>query len=385
MIHAIAVAGYRSLRDVRLELAPLNVITGANGAGKSSLYRSLRLMAEVAQGRVVASLAEQGGFSSTLWAGPEQFGRAVKSGRYAVQGTVRHNPVSLRLGFAEDALGYAIDLGLPIPPPPPTEFGHDPQIKAEALWSGAMLTTRSALALRAGPGVRLRGNDGGWRPALHGLAPFESMMTHCAAPGDGLELLALRERMRQWRFYDSPRADADAPARRPRIGTHTPALAGDGADLPAAIQTIREIGDDAALDAAVEDAFPGAGIEIENNGGWFEIAMRQPGLLRSLKAAEMSDGTLRYLMLVAALLSPRPPPLLVMNEPEASLHPDLVAPLARLIQAASGRGQVVVVSHAPALVDALCSLGARTIRLSKQLGETVVEDAEHVDWAWPSR
>jgi predicted ATPase len=135
----------------------------------------------------------------------------------------------------------------------------------------------------------------------------------------------------------------------------------------------------------VEDAFPGAAIEIANTDGWFELGMRQPGLLRPLKASELSEGTLRYLLLAAALLSPRPPPLLVLNEPEASLHPDVIAPLARLIAAASERGQVLVVSHAPALVDALRALGAQTIRLLKQLGETVIEDGEHVHWAWPSR
>jgi len=384
MIRTLAVSGFRSLREVRLELGPLNVVTGANGSGKSSLYRALRLIADVAQGRIIASLAEQGGFRSARWAGPENFARAVKSGRYSVEGTVRRHPVALKLGFADETLGYALDLGLPVPGPP-TEFGHDPQIKAEALWSGPMLGARGALALRAGPSVRLRSATAEWRQALTGIAPFDSMMTHCAAPGDGLELLAMRERMRGWRFYDSPRTDADAPSRRPRIGTHTPVLAGDGADLAAALQTIREIGDEAGLDLAVEDAFPGAAIEIANTDGWFELGMRQPGLLRPLKASELSEGTLRYLLLAAALLSPRPPPLLVLNEPEASLHPDVIAPLARLIAAASERGQVLVVSHAPALVDALRALGAQTIRLLKQLGETVIEDGEHVHWAWPSR
>jgi predicted ATPase len=385
MIDVLAISGFRSLRDVRIELGRLNVIAGANGSGKSSLYRALRLIAEIAQGRIIASLAEQGGFQSVLWAGPEQIGRAVKSGRYPVQGTVRQGPVSLKLGFAEETLGYAIDLGLPVPGPH-SQFDHDPQIKAEALWSGPTLSARSALALRAGPSVRLRSDSGAWRHAMAAaLAPFDSMMTHCAAPGDGLELLALRERMRAWRFYDSPRTDADAPARRPRVGTHTPALAGDGADLPAALQTIREIGDHDGLDRAIEDAFPGASAEVLNTRGWFELAMRQPGLLRPLKATELSEGTLRYLMLVAALLSPRPPPLLVLNEPEASLHPDLTAPLARLIASAAERTQTIVVSHAPALIVALSDLGGRTVRLTKKLGETVVEDARSVDWAWPGR
>ncbi len=385
MIRTLAISGFRSLRDVRVRLGALDVVTGANGSGKSSLYRALRLIADIAQGRVIASLAEQGGFRSALWAGPERIGRGVRSGRYAVQGTVRKDSVGLKLGFSGEHLGFGIDLGLPIPPPPPSEFAHDPVIKAEALWTGPTLGPRNALALRAGPGVRLRAANGEWRQALHGIAPFESMMTQVAAPGDGLELLAMRERMQSWRFYDSPRTDGDAPARRPRVGTHTPALAGDGADLPAALQTIREIGDTEGLDAAIEDAFPGAAVEIVNSDGWFELAMRQPGLLRPLKAAELSEGTLRYLILVAALMSPRPPPLLVLNEPEASLHPDLTPPLARLIASASTRGQVLVVSHSAALAGLLRDCGGGTVALAKSLGETVVEDGEHVDWVWPSR
>ena len=71
MITRIAVAGYRSLRDVRIALGALNVITGANGSGKSSLYRALRLLADIAQGRIIQSLAAEGGLNSTLWAGPE--------------------------------------------------------------------------------------------------------------------------------------------------------------------------------------------------------------------------------------------------------------------------------------------------------------------------
>ena len=129
-------------------------------------------------------------------------------------------------------------------------------------------------------------------------------MAHCADTADGLELLVLRERMRAWRFYDDLRTDRDAPARRPQVGTFTPVLAGDGSDVGAAIQTIREIGDAAALREAIADAFDGATIGV---GDRFEVEMQQHGLLRPLGVAELSDGTLRYILLAAALLSPRPP------------------------------------------------------------------------------
>ena len=87
MLTALAVSGYRSLRDVVVPLAGLNLITGPNGSGKSNLYRALRLLADVAQGRAIASLAQEGGLSSVLWAGPEQVARSVKAGQHAVQGT----------------------------------------------------------------------------------------------------------------------------------------------------------------------------------------------------------------------------------------------------------------------------------------------------------
>ncbi len=390
MITALAISGYRSLRDVRLALGPLNVVTGANGSGKSNLYRALRLIADIAQGRVIQTLAREGGFVSTQWAGPEKFSRGMKTGDSEVQGGPRKSPVALKLGFAGDDYGYAIDLGLPPPSNLPRHlaaFTRDPQIKMECLWSGARLGRANQIAERRGPGVKVRGEDGNWRQAMTTLAPFDSMMTHCSDPRDALELLILRERMRDWRFYDHWRTDLDAPARRAQIGTHTPVLGADGEDLAAAIQTIREIGDGDALDETIADAFPGASIEIAMNGAYFDVEMSQKGLLRPLSAAELSDGTLRYLLLAAALLSPRPPALMVLNEPETSLHPDLLGPLARLIAKASASSQIIVVSHAYGLVSELGVVAdCRRITLKKELSETVVEaDEDAPGWTWPAR
>jgi predicted ATPase len=382
MITRLSVAGYRSLRDVRLELSSLTVVTGANGSGKSSLYRALKLLADVAQGRVIQSLAVEGGLASVLWAGPEAFSRAMKRGEQPVQGTVRKNVVALKLGFSSDDYGYAIDLGLPIDG---GNFGRDPQIKAESLWTGPVLQRANCFAERRGPSVTLRDRNGERRQAYTHLQSFDSMLTHCANPEDGAELLLLRERLRDWRFYDHFRTDGEAPARRRQVGTRTPVLASDGADLAASIATIQEIGIEGELEAAIDDAFPGASIDVVVTDGYFEVEMRQKGLLRPLRTAELSDGTLRYLLLVAALLSPRPPSLMILNEPETSLHPDLLPALARLIAKASQRAQLVVVSHAVSLVAALQAAGARQIVLTKELGETVVPDQERPVWNWPTR
>ena len=289
MLTALAISGYRSLRDVRIALGPLNVVTGANGSGKSSLYRALRLLAEVAQGRVVQSLAAEGGMPSTLWgrAGDRVAGHGARR-RPPSRGASRRKPVSLKLGFADEDYGYALDLGLPIPAA--SMFLRDPAIKAEAVWAGARLGRSNAFARREGSLARILSEGGRWRQAADALAPTDSMMTHCADPLGAPELLHLRERMRAWRFYDHLRVDRDAPARRPQVGTHTPVLAGDGADLAAALQTVREIGDARALDAAVDDAFPGSAVAVTDRDGLFDVEMRQPGLLRPLAPAELSEG-----------------------------------------------------------------------------------------------
>src|SRR5262249_41989481 len=151
------------------------------------------------------------------------------------------------------------------------------------------------------------------------------------------------------------RTDHAAPARQTQIGTHTPVLSHDGADLAAALQTIREIGDPDWLDASIDDAFPASRVRVTNVAGRFEIEMTQHGLLRPLSSAELRAGALRSLVGGAALRTPRPPQLLVLNEPETSLHPDLLPALSRLITSAADRSQVLVVSHAPGLIDALQS------------------------------
>lgn len=385
-LQTLAVANYRSIRSLMMPLGQLNLITGANGSGKSNLYRALRLLAEAAQGGIVSSLAREGGLSSTLWAGPETLSRGMKQGTVPVQGGPRKEPVNLRLGFLTDEVGYAIDLGLPADPP--DGFGSDPEIKLETVWGAPKLRPASLLAERRGPHVRLRGADGEWRTIGKHLPSFESMLSTMSDPERAPELLSLREEVRSWRFYDHFRADSEAPARQSQIGTLTPVLSHDGRDLAAALQTIRAIGDGASLDAAVSDAFPGARVRIEC-GDRFTVYFTQHGLLRPLTAAELSDGTLRYLLWVAALLTPRPPSLMILNEPETSLHPDLLPALARLIEKASKHTQVWVVSHASRMIAALreCK-GCTAITLTKELGETGIEGQGLLDappWKWPER
>jgi predicted ATPase len=392
VLTTLAVQNYRSLRDLVLPMSRLTVVIGANGTGKSSLYRALRLLAHAARNGAVAALAREGGLPSTLWSGPEVVGRAVREGRAPVQGTVRTKAAALRLGFAGDEFGYALDLGYPVPGD--TVFNLDPEVKRECVWTGATLRNGALLADRAGPVVRTRNPDGVWSEHVAGVGPVDSMISEFADPRRSPELAAIRERVRSWRFYDHFRTDPDAPARGSRPGTRTPVLDHDGSDLAAALATVQEIGDADGLARAVDDAFPGSRLEVVDVAGRLELRLHQHGLLRPLGAAELSDGTLRYLLWAAALLSPRPPELLVLNEPETSLHPDLLPALSGLILRAAATTQLVVVSHARPLLrfldDGADELGTplRTLLLRKEFGETVLDGQgllERPSWRWPKR
>lgn len=372
MLATVAVENYRSLRNLIVPLTQCNVVTGPNGSGKSSLYRALRLLADSARNGAVNALAREGGLQSTMWAGPGKKG-----------------PVSLKLGFGGEDFGYAMDLG--IPKPGISQFAFDPEIKTEAIWMGPTMRPACLIADRSGPAVRIRDIDGRWQTVSTELRSFDSMLSELADPRAAPELLALRERVRSWRFYDHVRTDAGAPARQSQIGTRTTVLSHDGTDLAAALQTIAEIGDSDALAEAIGGAFPGSTLEIQCHDARFEVALRQPGMMRALTAAELSDGTLRYLFWVAGLLTPRPAELTVLNEPEASLHPDLLQALAALITRASASSQLIVVTHSADLVARLERQGSvqvNTISLTKTDGQTAIVGQGMLDqpsWHWPTR
>ena len=333
-IRTLRVEGYRSVRELRLRLRDINVLTGPNGSGKSNLYNSVFLLAKAAAGGLSPVIAEEGGMPSVLWAGPR----------------ARKDPVRLVLSVDTDTFSYELLLGLPPHQPgAPTAFKLDPEVKEERVWmkSGAGKVT----FFERKPGVTWIRDREGVRGNYSGeLYPTESVLSQLREPHLYPELSTLR---------------------RPQVGVRTPVLAHDGRDLAAALQTIFEVGAHDALNDAVAEAFGGARLIIEHSDAWFSVGLDMPSLSRTLDSRELSDGTLRYLCLLAALLSPRPPSLLALNEPETSLHPDLLEPLAKMMVAAATRSQLWVVTHSLRLAELVERHSKQSpIRLELHRGET---------------
>lgn len=358
MLTRLTVTGYRSVRNLTVAIAPVAVFVGANGSGKTNFYRALRLLADAAGGRLSRALAEEGGLQSAL---------------SATEGPTPCTAV--QLGCTVDGWSYDVEIGLP-PVGPRSAFRLDPYVRSERL--ATRVQKREVVFLERN-GVRTRLRDAEGRNVEYGgeLIAGETALGQIHDPQRFPEFFALRQRLLGWRFYHQFRTDSGAPLRQPQIGVFTPVLAHDGIDVAAAIQSVREHGlavGGRSIDEWIACALPGAFALIgSDDRAMFELTLQLPRIARPLRASELSDGQLRLLCLVAALTSPRPSELLVLNEPETSLHPDVVPVLAELIVAASRHSQIVVTTHDRTLAQTVtAATGHEPFELELRAGETRV-------------
>jgi predicted ATPase len=365
-LSAVAIRNYRSVRNLWLPVEQLSVFVGANGVGKTNLYKALALLRRAADGTITRAIAEEGGLDSVLWAGP-------RSDR---------KPMRLVLKARFDELEYAVEVGLPhsyeieigLRQPTEAAFPLEPLVKAERL---VAFDGRREIVMmeRKGPLVTLRNDDG--KRESHQAAVLSSE-TALASFRDGArypELEAVRREMLEWRLYHDFRTDAGSPIRRPCHAITTPTLSPDGHDLAAVLATLSVIREDTAeLDAAIDDAFPGGRLEAGDEGSWCRVSLTFPDMPRSFAVHELSDGTLKYLCLLGALMGYRLPPLIALNEPETSLHPSLLAPLARRLASAAGHTRIWIVTHSEDLAGHLQQeTGKRARRVVKPAGATGIE------------
>jgi len=362
-VRGFEASGYRSLQRIAYPVSRLDVFVGANGAGKSNLYRALELLRAAAANTIGRDLAVEG-LDRAMWAGVRKGGGPPRI-RLAVE---LSEPDRL-----EPSYRYEIEVGYP--PPVSAAFGLEPDVKAEAL---QYLAGRRPVTLmsRDGPSVMVRGEDGRPTDLDMDLLPSETVLGRLEDPAGYPALDKVRRTLLAWRFYHDLRTDADSPLRRPCVAVATPDLASDGRDLAAVFATLAHIRQDTRdLDDAIGHAFPGAQLVVPPPERTASFGLRFPDFPhRVFGADELSDGTLRFLGLAGALMAYRLPPFIALNEPEASLHPDLMEPLGRMIAKAAERTQVWLVTHSERLAQVIEATGAGAVRtVLKRDGATTVE------------
>lgn len=361
-VREFSAAGYRSLQRIAYPMSQLDVFVGANGVGKSNLYRGLELLRGAAANTLGEMLATEG-LARALWAGSR---------------TGKSPEIKLSVGLSaadrlEAAYKYEVTVGYP--PPVSATFGTEPQVRTESLTyhSGGR---RLRMLDRDGPSVMARDDAG--RPAKLDIdiLASETVLARLEDPDRYPELDAVRRTLLEWRFYHDLRTDAGSPLRRPCVAVAAPTLASDGANLAAVFATLAHIRQDTAdLDKAVRAAFPGAELIVPAPDGAASFGMMFRDFpQRVFEASELSDGTLRFLALAGALMAYRLPPFIALNEPESSLHPDLMEPLGRMVVRASERTQVWLVTHSQRLADVIQRTGAGAVRtVAKEGGATKIE------------
>ena len=360
-----AAKGYRSLRSINFPVAPLTVFVGENGAGKTNLYRSLQLLQSAAAGTLSLDLAREGGMDSAYWVGKRR--RDAK----------KEIELGVTLGTdgsrSEGGFKYSVVVGFA--QPSAAAFRLEPQIKEEIIWFEGKSRPLKLLE-RHGYQIKVRDEAGERTEPEIQLMASETAIDRIQDASRYPELHLIRQTLLDWRFYHDLRTDAASPLRQPCLATTSGTLASDGGNLAAVFATLTHIRQDTeVLDRTIADAFPGAHLHVPIPDRTASFGMVFPDYPRRIfEAPELSDGTLRFLALAGALLAYRAPAFIALNEPENSIHGDLLKPLARLISEAAKRTQIWLVTHSEPLATAVqeCT-GVLPKRVIKRDGATWIE------------
>lgn len=364
MLSEVSIEGYRSLRRIIFPIGRLTVFAGANGAGKTNLYRALQLIQAAAAGTLSRELAAEGGMDSAFWAGKRDPKKPVR--------------MTLGAGFArpgEDRPEYQYEIAVGLATPNEAAFELEPRIKEERLEYRHGKRSYTLLE-RRGAATSILTDEGERIESGAEIMASETALGSIEEPRQFPDLHMIRRKMLDWRFYHELRTDQASALRHPCLAVTSPTLASDGSNLAAVFTTLAHIrGDTTDLRLVIADAFPGARLVIPPPGRTASFGMIFPEYpKRVFEASELSDGTLRFLALAGALLAYRLPGLVALNEPETSLHPDLLEPLARMIAQASERTQIWLVTHSERLAAALAKHGGVAPRtVVKRNGETWIE------------
>ena len=363
LLRSMFAENYRSLRSIRLDLGRVNLFVGENGAGKSNLYRALQLVQAAARGTLSGEIAGEGGMASALWSGRRRPNEPVR--------------VRLEAELIDEARAltfrYRVEAGLR--PPAAAGFAFEPQVKTEELSVAAGHRPATVLK-RTGPSVAIRNAAGRMETWEEEVLTGETALSLLGDAGHTPEIGLFRRALTQWRFHHGFRTDRGSPLRRPCLAVTAPMLDEAGENLAAVFATLVHMRQDTAdLDRAVADAFGGAALVVPEPGEEASFFLRFPDFPQRLfQPAELSDGQIRFLALAGALLSYRAPPLIALNEPEASLHPDMLPPLADMIARAAATSQIWIVTHSDVLareIEARC--GVRAKRVVRENGATWIE------------
>jgi predicted ATPase len=334
----LEIEGFKSLKHVTWEPGPLNVIIGPNGAGKSNLLRFLQFIRAAAEGKLAKSVQSMGGFRALLWDG-----------------------TAPRLRFK--LTGPNVKAG-------PEEYSLEVMLVGETAYHITSELLANYAAVRAGTGQHptklversLRRaevySEKNGHVTVYGVPEDEVFLSTLGGPVSPSKWLpSFIDYLRSLAVYHDVAVDQGAPMRRPAVASLDDTVDPGGQNLIAVLHTLYATDPEFErhVDLAMSSAFgpdyeklvfpPAADQHVQ-------LRVRWKTLRRPQSTADLSDGTLRFLFLLAVLASPKPPPLIAIDEPETGLHPSMLPIVAELAVDASRRTQVILTTHSPEFLHA---------------------------------
>jgi predicted ATPase len=353
------------------ELQSLNVLVGPNGAGKSNLIEAISLL-QAASVNLFEPVRTGGGIGEWLWKGTNNplLRAEIDVTVCYLQGgmPLRHRLKFIMVGQRAELLDEAIENEGLWPDKPDVDFyyryenGHPilnvnesgiPNISASILGQGR--TRRE-----------LRRQD---------LALDQSIVSQRKDPAQYPEVTYLGNEYAKIRLFREWNLGRNTQPRRPQP-TDLPGefLREDAANIALVLNDLEHRSNlRAGLVERLRDADESiVDFSTKVLGGTIQLFLHYSGLRSPVPATRLSDGTVRYLCLLAVLCHPEPPPLVCLEEPELGLHPDLLPRLADLLVEASHRMQLIVTTHSDVLVDGLTNVPEAIVVCEKRNGSTIM-------------
>jgi predicted ATPase len=359
-IQELEIKGFRSLRHVQWKPGKLNVLIGPNGSGKSNLLDACALLHEAAQGKLAQGIIRRGGIAPLLWDAQEKL-------------------ISWRLILQEEGtapLEYFLEV---------RQLGttSNYSIEFEKLTEGsvAFIDRTAATAVIFDP-------EHGHVDYPGSIPSTQTLLSLLAGPFGSQVARVFQQMIAGWGIHNDLRVDQESSIRQAPVAAFETRLAPDGQNLVAVLHTLYTGDRDFknSLDSAMYAAFgpeydglaiaPAADQRVQLRLSWKSLKTPQ-------SAANLSDGTLRFLLLVAILANPEPGDLIAIDEPESGLHPGMLPLVAELASQAAHRTQVIFTTHSPLLLDAFRNRPLTTTVVQLVDGETrlsVVDDEDLEKW-----
>lgn len=324
-----------------IALQPLNVLIGANASGKSNLIEAIGLL-KATPTDLTAPIRQGGGVSDLLWKGQKEIPIAK---------------IEVTIDYPEGLMPLRYRMGLSV-------VGQKPELVDEAVENECSYPGEDDVYFyyryqQGRPVLNIKNPSDGQRSQRSlrrdALILDQSVLSQRKDPDQYPELTYIGNQFSQISLYRDWHIGRDSEPRLPQkadLPEHP--LLEDGSNLGLVLNNLQhQVGSRAIIDKLKTFYEEAEELSVKIYGGTVQIFIREEGLIQPIPATRLSDGTLRYLFLLALLLDPTPPPLICIEEPEIGLHPDMMSTIADLLVEASERTQLIVTTHSEALVSSL--------------------------------